>query len=138
MYALYGTVILKNFILKAVKAFLKDDLQILTSLPSQGRVSLLEQKEEKRYIFHALYATPTLRGMSSEPFRENMRRTAPIEVIEDLVPLYDQKFDIRVQRPVTRAVLVPENVEIPFVYENGRVKFTLEKLHCHQMVELDY
>ena len=138
LYALYGTVILKNFILKAVKAFLKDDLQIVTSLPSQGRVSLLEQKEEKRYIFHALYATPTLRGMSSEPFRENMRRTAPIEVIEDLVPLYDQEFDIRVERPVTRAVLVPENVEIPFVYENGRVKFTLEKLHCHQMVELDY
>lgn len=138
LYALYGTVILKNFAVNAIKAFLKEDLQIITDLPSQGRVSLMEQKEEKRYIFHALYATPTLRGMASAPFKDNMRGTAPVEVIEELTSLYNQHFDIKVEKPVTRAVLVPENVEIPFVYEKGRVKFTLEKLHCHQMVELDY
>jgi hypothetical protein len=139
LYANYGTVILKDFILKAVKALLGDDLQIVTDLPSQGRVSLLEQKEEKRYIFHALYAVPSLRGMSSAPFTEAaIRGTAPVEVIEDLTPVYDTHYEVKTVRPVTKVKLVPENREIPFVYENGRVKFTLEKLQCHQMVEMDY
>ena len=139
LYANYGTVILKEFILKAVKALLGDDLQIVTDLPSQGRISLLEQKQENRYIFHVLYAVPSLRGMSSAPLAEaGIRGTAPVEVIEDLTPVYDTHYEVKTARPVTKVKLVPENVEIPFVYENGRVKFALEKLQCHQMVEMDY
>jgi hypothetical protein len=138
LYALYGTVILKDFILKAVKAFLKDDLQILTTLPSQGRVSLLEQKEENRYIFHALYAVTSLRGMASGSFMPGMRATAPVEVIEELTPVYNVNFEIKVDKNIVKARLVPENVEIPFVCEKGKVKFSLEKIQCHQMVELSY
>ena len=47
LYANYGTVILKEFIVKAIRKLLGDDLQVVTDLPSQGRVSLLEQKQEK-------------------------------------------------------------------------------------------
>ena len=139
LYANYGTVILKEFIVKAIRKLLGDDLQVVTDLPSQGRVSLLEQKQEKRYIFHALYAVPSLRGMKSAPFAEaHIRGTVPVEVIEDLTPVYDTHYEVRTVRVVTKVKLVPENVEIPFVYEKGKVKFTLEKLQCHQMVEMDY
>ena len=139
LYAYYGNVLLKQFLLNAVKAFVgREKLQVVTDLPSQGRVSLLEQKEEKRYIFHALYAVTSLRGMATASFMPGMRATSPVEVIEDLTPVYNVNFEIKVDKKVVKAKLVPENVEIPFVYENGKVKFTLEKLQCHQMVELDY
>ena len=129
--------VLKQFIMNAITAFIgREEWQVTTDLPSQGRISLLEQKEKNRYIFHALYAVTSLRGMSSEPFMAGMRGTGPVEVIEDLTPVYNVHFEVKVEKPVVRAKLVPENIELPFTCENGRVKFTLEKLQCHQMVEL--
>ena len=137
LYALGGPVVLKQFIMNAITAFIgREEWQVTTDLPSQGRISLLEQKEKNRYIFHALYAVTSLRGMSSEPFMAGMRGTGPVEVIEDLTPVYNVHFEVKVEKPVVRAKLVPENIELPFTCENGRVKFTLEKLQCHQMVEL--
>ena len=77
--------------------------------------------------------------MKSAPLAEaHIRGTVPVEVIEDLTPVYDTHYEVRTVRVVTKVKLVPENVEIPFVYEKGKVKFTLEKLQCHQMVEMDY
>ena len=138
LYAVGGAVVLKQFILKALTAFIgKDEMQVVTDLPSQGRVSLLEQKKENRYIFHALYAVTSLRGMASEAFMPGMRATAAVEVIEELTPLYNVNFEVKTEKPVTGVRLVPENREIPFVCEKGKVKFTLEKLLCHQMVELN-
>jgi hypothetical protein len=52
--------------------------------------------------------------------------------------VYDVNFEVKVEKAVTGAKLVPENKELPFTYENGKVKFVLEKLQCHQMVELSY
>ena len=139
LYAIGGAVVLKQFIRNAVTAFIgRDELQIATDLPSQGRVSLLEQKEENRYIFHALYAVTSLRGMASGSFMPGMRATAPVEVIEELTPVYNVNFEIKVDKNIVKARLVPENVEIPFVCEKGKVKFSLEKIQCHQMVELSY
>jgi len=138
LYANYGTVILKQFILKGINALLGKEKQIVTTLPTQGRVSLLEQKENKRYVFHALYATPVLRGMTSAPFMPGMRATAPVEIIEELTPVYNVSFEVKVPRKITGARLVPENVDLPFVQEDGKVKFTLAELLCHQMVELSY
>ena len=138
LYATYGIVILKQFVVRAIKALLGEEIQVVTSLPSQGRVSLLEQKEQKRYVFHALYAVPSLRGMESEPFMPGMRKTAPIEVIEDLTPVHNVAFEVKLDKNITCVKLVPENVEIPFVQEGNKVKFTLDKLQCHQMVEMDY
>ena len=138
LYAVYGTVILKQFINKAIKAFMGADYPVITDLPSQGRVFLTEQKAEKRFICHALFATPALRGMKTDPFMPNMRATIPIEVIDDITPVYDISFEIKVPQAVTKAELAPQGTEIPFEYSNGKVKFKLDKIDCHQMVVLNY
>ena len=138
IYDVYGTVILKQFINKAFRAFMGEDYPVITDLPSQGRVFLSEQKAEKRFICHALFATPSLRGMKTDPYMPNMRTTIPIEVIDDIVPVYNISFEIKVPKPVTKATLAPQGTEIPFEYSNGKVKFKLDKIDCHQMVVLDY
>ena len=123
---------------KAVKTLLGSDIQLETNLPSQGRVSLLEQKEEKRYILHALFATTILRGMADAAFEDNMRATAPLEVIEELNPVYDVEFALKLDRKISKVTLEPQGIEIPFVQENGKVKVKLDKIICHQMIVLHY
>ncbi len=138
LYGVYGNVVMKKFMQKAVKTLLGNDIQLETNLPSQGRVSLLEQKEEKRYILHALFATPILRGMAGAAFEDNMRATAPLEVIEELNPVYDVEFAVKLDRKISKVTLEPQGIEIPFVQENGKVKVKLDKIICHQMIVMHY
>ena len=104
----------------------------------QGRVSLLEQKEERRYIVHALYANTMLRGMKSDAFVPGAYPTAPVEVIEELNPIHDVKFSFRLPREIKRITLEPQGLEVPFQNCNGQISITIDKLICHQMIVLHY
>ena len=91
-------------------------------LPSAGRVSLLRQEAEGRHILHLLYAVPIARGRG-------------IEVIEDIVPLYDVAVSLRLK--ASKVVLVPQGIELPFRRAGDRIEFTVPRLELHQMVALD-
>ena len=93
-------------------------------LPSAGRVSLLQQADQHRYVAHLLYATPHYRG--------------GLELIEDLVPLYDIPVALRVPEPVKRAVLIPDDVELPFTRDADAVRVTVPRLHMHAAVVFEY
>lgn len=134
LYAAYGTVALKHFVGKAMDRFLGDTRQIKTNLPSQGRVSLMYQPAENRYILHLLYANTILRGSTVEMNGGNVRDSKPIEVIEELNPVYDVTADVSIPAQVRKVTLEPQGVEIPVQEENGRYSVTLDKLCCHQMV----
>ena len=138
LYGVHGNVILKEFISKALLALIGEELPIHTTLPSQGRVSLLRQKEEKRFVAHALFATPVLRGMRTPPPAKDDRATTPLEVIEELHPLYNIGFSFRLPETIKRITLEPQGTEIVFTQKNGCVEVELEKLICHQMIVLHY
>jgi len=91
-------------------------------LPSSGRVSLMRQDAEKRHILHLLYATPIHRGRG-------------IEVIEDIVPLFNVEVSARLT--ASRARLVPQGDELPLRRVGDRIEFTVRRLELHQMVALD-
>ena len=109
-----------------------------TSLPSQGRVSLMEQKNERRYVAHALYANTILRGLKGEWYTDHIRPSSPVQVIEELNPLFEVKFTFRLPKKIQRVTLEPQGVEIPFTERFGKVELTLDKLVCHQMIVLHY
>ena len=138
LYANYGNVVLKEFLLKAIHALTDGDLPLQTSLPSQGRISLLEQKTEKRYVAHALYANTILRGIVSHLYPDHIRASSPVQVIDELNPLYGIKFSFRLPRKIRRVTLEPQGVEIPFTERDGAVELTLDQLVCHQMIVLHY
>ncbi|HPD16498.1 MAG TPA: beta-galactosidase trimerization domain-containing protein [Planctomycetota bacterium] len=97
-------------------------LDVEVGLPSGGRVSLLRQAARRRHILHLLYATPINRGRG-------------IEVIEDVVPLYDVPVSLKLR--ARRVTLVPEGKPLRFTRRKGRIEFTVPRLEMHQMIALD-
>ncbi len=138
LYATYGQVALKHFMAKAFNAFAHNEMTIRTSLPSQGRATLMKQEAEKRYILHLLYVNTILRGSAVEMSGGNLRNTSPIEVIEELNPLQKIKASIKVPEKVTKVTLEPQGKEIPVCAQDGRYCIELDELTCHQRVVFHY
>ena len=91
-------------------------------LKSAGRVSLMRNSNNDNLILHLLYASPIMRG--------------EIEVIEDIVPLYDINVSLRMDQSPNKVTYVPEDRPIDFKYESGRLKFVVDKLEMHNMIEI--
>ena len=123
-YANQGSLILKATILYALNRLLPNKT-LNTDLPAQGVTTLQEQKQEKRLVHHLLYASPVRRGKQ-------------IEVIEDIIPLYDGKVSIQTTHQVKNVYLETLVQSIPLKSEEGSVSYTVPKLECHQMVVIDY
>ncbi|WP_409344470.1 beta-galactosidase trimerization domain-containing protein [Paenibacillus sp. MBLB4367] len=123
-YAKKGSLALKEIALYALRRLLPE-ATLSSSLPAQGIVTLQEQPQEQRYVNHLLYATPVRRGTN-------------IEVIEDILPIYDVSVELRLLHPVRHVYLAPQMTPIPFEQTDGAVRYSVPKLECHQMVVLDY
>ncbi|WP_240416300.1 beta-galactosidase trimerization domain-containing protein [Paenibacillus periandrae] len=124
-YATKGSLALKECVLFALNHLLPDKT-LSTNLPAQGIVTLMEQPAQHRYINHILYASPVKRGNG-------------IEVIEDIVPIYDTLVTLKLDKQAKQVYLAPQMEPLPFaVNEAGTdVSYTVPKLECHQMVVIE-
>lgn len=93
-------------------------------LPSSGRVNLLHQPEQKRYVAHVLYATPHYRG--------------GLELIEDIVPLRDVALSVRLPVDATSATLIPDGQPLEIAKENGVCRVTVPEFSMHAAVVFGY
>jgi len=93
----------------------------------------MEQEHERRYILHVLYVNTINRGSYVE-MNEDIRSGSPIEVIEELNPVYNVHFRVKLPKEISRITLEPQGKEIPVVKNDGRYEFVLEQLTCHQMI----
>ena len=121
-YAEFGSIILKDIVIRTIDTILGDSKTLKTNLPSQGVVTLMKQNE--REVLHVLYATPTKRGKN-------------VEIIEDLIPIHDTTFEIRTDKKVSSVKLVPENRQLEFEYNNGVLKFTIDKFTCSTVAVIE-
>ncbi len=121
-YGISGDFHIKELIAHFVDALLGDNASIaVKNLPDRGVVTLTRQAERK--IVHLLFAHTTKRGIDTE-------------VIEDIVPVYDISVELKGEKP-QKVSLVPQNEEIDFTYENGKIKFTVPKVYIHQMIAVE-
>ena len=127
-YAIYGCYSAKELVIKTIDEILGDSKTLTTNLQSLGIVSLNDQTDKSRLVLHALYASPIKRGSDNNA----------LEVIEDLVPVYDTTFIIKTDKKVKSVMLVPENKKVKFTYKNGTLKFNIDKFTCKQVVSIDY
>ena len=104
---------------------LGDTITLKTNLGAQGVTTVMEQKDQNRYINHLLYAIPVKRGEG-------------IEIIEDIAPVYDIAVTLNFPKEIKNVYLAPQKKPIPFTSEDGKVTFTVDKIDCHQMVVLEY
>lgn len=131
-YRQLGQPLYRDFIAAAMRSLL-GHLPVLTSLPTGGRINVLHQRAERRFVVHLMFAVTAVRGEFTK-----RDRVQPIEVIEDTVPLHDVQVMVRLPRRPKRARLVPDDVNLPFEISADRVSFMVPKVEGHQMVELAY
>ena len=114
--------------MKVIDALLGEEKTLTTNLPSCGVVTLNEQKKDSRLVLHALYASPIKRGADARA----------LQVIEEILPIYDTEFAIKTERNIKSVVLVPQNEEISFEQNGGVLSFKLNRMVCHQIVVINY
>lgn len=132
-YRQYGQPLYRDFVAAALHHLLDGKLPAVTTLPADGRINLLEQPAQKRFVAHLLYAPKSVRG-ASHPTAIN----TSLEVIEDLIPLHHVKVELRLPRRIKTARLVPAGDPLPFTQTDGVVSFTVPAFTAHAMIELGY
>jgi hypothetical protein len=91
--------------------------------PTTLLVTVNEQPTEDRWVVHLLHYIPE-------------RRSQEIDIIEDVIPLYNVKISIK--SPEVKVVLcVPERKQLVFEEKDGRVEFVVPELIGHQMIALE-
>ncbi|MWV47038.1 beta-galactosidase [Paenibacillus sp. HJL G12] len=123
-YATKGSLALKETVLFALSRLLPQPT-LRTSLQAQGSVTLQKQAAESRYVQHTLYASPVKRGDG-------------IEVIEDILPIYQISMELRIPEKVHQVYLAPQRIPLDFEQQGEHVVYTIPELECHQMVVLEY
>jgi len=96
------------------------DPLIRAKAPSSTEITITRQ--DKRTIVHLLQYCPERRGKD-------------LDLIEDVVPLYNIEISVRLDARPSRVYRVtPEPEEIVFDYARGRVNLTVSKIRGHEMV----
>lgn len=122
-YRIHGAYHHKRIVCDMLDKLLGQSKTLETNLGSNGVVTLMEQKQENRYVNHLLYAVTKMRGNT--------------EVIEDAPVTIDTKVSVRLKEKPSRVYLAPEEKDIPFTYENGVLSYTVDKFTLHGMVVID-
>ncbi len=120
-YQAYGNGVYKALVRNAVAALLPDPL-VQAGLPSAGEVTLL--KQGSRLVCHLLYYTP-------------QRRTTQIDIVEDVVPLFDVALAVRAAFRPGRVYLAPQGRDLPFEVDGAYVRCRVPELRGHQMVVVE-
>jgi hypothetical protein len=114
----------KTLLLNAIDLLLPQPL-VKHNGPSTLQVTINAQKSKNRWVMHCLHYIPE-------------RRSQTIDIIEDIIPLYQIGISIKTSRPVENILLVPQQEAIPFQAVEERTLFNLPKLVGHQMVEIKF
>ena len=138
MYRGFGAVAVKEYIVNCIKKLLGDDQSLTTNLPSTARITLNEQASENRSILHLLNANTVLRGGEVSLSGGNLSRAGNIEVIEELLPLYNTKVTLKTSRPIKNITLEPQGETINFKQFDNAIKINVDKFICHQMIVLNH
>jgi hypothetical protein len=97
---------------------------VRTELPSAGRVTLLKQSEQHRYVAHLLYAPPLQRGRCL--------------VIEDLPELRNVPVAVKVKEKIKNAYLIPGHKRLSLRKSEGGVSVVVPAFQSHVAVVMEY
>ena len=99
-------------------ALLVEPLVIVTA-PSTMEVTVMRQN--RRTVVHLLQFVGD-------------RRTDALDLVEDIIPLYDVPLSLRADRAPRRAYLAPSREALAVAFTRGRARVTVPVVEGHQMV----
>jgi hypothetical protein len=119
-YKTHGNLVYKKLIGNAVSLLLGRRL-VESDLPSTARVTVCDQ--ENRRVVHILHYP--------------MERRSGIDIIEDVIPLYDKNIEVLCEYPPSAVYLAPSRKPAEYTYAGGVVKVKVSEINGHQMVALE-
>lgn len=142
-YYAYGAVPYKDYLINCIDRLLGSEKSLSVSMPSTARVSFTEQIDEQRSVLHLLYANTVTRGANMQHSGEDNPTlggisSSPVEVIDELMPLYNTHVSLKVEKPVTKVILEPQGREIDFSTDGNTISLTVDEFECHQMLVLHH
>ena len=91
--------------------------------PTGLEATIARQETQKRTIVHLLY-------YSAE------RRTPELDIVEEVIPLFNVPISLQSERAPSGVRLVPEGAPLEFSWQQGRVSFTVPEVRGHAMIEI--
>jgi hypothetical protein len=119
-YKTHGNLVYKQLIANAVSLLLGRRM-VESDLPSTARVTVCDQ--ENRRIVHLLHYP--------------VERRAQIDLIEDIIPLYDKHIEVQCGFSPSRVYLAPSMAQAEFSCADGVVKATVSEIIGHQMLVME-
>lgn len=125
-YAQKGELHCKELVQLMIEKLIGEEKTLsVKGLPDRGIVTLQKQEKENRIINHLLFAHTSVRGRG-------------IEIIEDIIPVFDIEISIRSDKEPKSVRLVPEMKDIDFSFDGAFIRYNVEKLSIHQMIEIQF
>jgi len=125
LYRRDGAVVMRHFLTKVIAHLLGPDITVTDNMPGTARLTVTEDRINRRKIIHLLYGPAVKRG-------EN------IEIIEDLPPLCDVEISLLISERIKTVTCEPEGRAIPFKIAGRRLHCKIDRFSCHQMVAVRY
>lgn len=125
LYFENGVRLHRQLVSNAIDLLYEDPLLSVSNLPSCGRVSLLKQEEENRYVSHLLYAPALLRGEE-------------IQVIEDFLPVPGVEIEVNVAEDITEVYQIPGKKPLDFERDGDMIRVKVPTFIMHTAVVLNY
>jgi hypothetical protein len=114
----------KLLVLNALQILLPDPL-VKHDGPSTLQLTLTEQASHRRWILHLLHFIPE-------------RRSEALDVIEDVIPLFNLKVAVKTPAPLREVILVPDEAPSAFHSEESYTVFEVGRIDGHAMVSLNF
>ena len=124
LYTEHGVRLHRELLKNAIDQLYPDPILHVENLPSAGRVNLLQQGDENRYVVHLLYSPPIQRG--------------EVRVIEDFLPVPNVGIKLKVPEKVKRAYMIPGKQSLKLSSEQGMVSVTVPEFTMHTGVVFEY
>ena len=123
MYYNHGAKVHRDLFTSALRIVYKTPM-LEVELPSAGRVSLMHQSSDNRYVAHLLYGAPIQRGRC--------------QVIEDLPELRDLKVTFRLPKPIRTMNLVPDGGNLDFTVDGNEIHTVVPRFRAHCALVASY
>ncbi len=123
IYRKKGPIWVKKMVLNGIRMLI--DPIIFHDGPSTLRISVNSQKKENRWVIHLLHYIPE-------------KRSEQIEIIEDVIPLYNLRMTLGTDNGPSVIRTVPSGEKIGFTFKNGRAEFTVPEINGHSMIEVQF
>ena len=124
LYTNHGVRLHRELLKNVINMLYPDPILRVENLPSAGRVNLLQQGNENRYVVHLLYSPPLQRG--------------EVRVIEDFLPVPNVGIQLRVPEAVKQAYMIPGKQSLDLSSDQGTVSVTVPEFTMHTGVVFEY